>query len=146
MTIPEAARLVLLAGAYSKGGDVFVLDMGKPMKIIDIARRMIKLSGRTIKDVENPDGDLEIVFTGLRPGEKLYEELLIDDESLQSTPHNKILRAEESTLSQIEVAGMLRELQTSLQQADRAALRRLVKAGVDGYHRPEVELNGLDNH
>ncbi|MDB9708109.1 polysaccharide biosynthesis protein, partial [Planktotalea frisia] len=96
MTIPEAARLVLLARAYATGGDVFVLDMGKPMKILDIARRMIALSG--CKVLENGEGDIEIKITGLRPGEKLYEELLIDDASLCGTPHSKILRAEEAML------------------------------------------------
>lgn len=135
MTIPEAARLVLLAGAYAKGGDVFVLDMGEPMKIIDIARRMIKLSGRTV--LENGVGDIEVKITGLRPGEKLYEELLIDDDSLGVTPHEKILRAEEAMLSQIEVAAMLRELNISLEKGDADTLRALVQNRVDGYHRQE---------
>lgn len=135
MTIPEAARLVLLAGAYATGGDVFVLDMGKPMKILDIARRMIQLSGRSV--MENGTGDIEIAITGLRPGEKLYEELLIDDDSLRGTPHSKILRAEEAMLSQIEVAAMLRELNKALESSDAAALRKLIEARVDGYHKQE---------
>ena len=133
MTIPEAARLVLLAGAYATGGDVFVLDMGKPMKILDIARRMIALSGRKV--LENGEGDIEIKITGLRPGEKLYEELLIDDASLCGTPHSKILRAEEAMLSQIEIAAMLRELNRSLETGDTGALRTLIQARVDGYHK-----------
>lgn len=133
MTIPEAARLVLLAGAYATGGDVFVLDMGKPMKILDIARRMIALSGRKV--LENGEGDIEIEITGLRPGEKLYEELLIDDASLCGTPHSKILRAEEAMLSQIEIAAMLRELNRSLETGDTGALRTLIQARVDGYHK-----------
>lgn len=133
MTIPEAARLVLLAGAYAKGGDVFVLDMGEPMKILDIARRMIELSGRSIR--ENDIGDIDIEITGLRPGEKLYEELLIDDDSLGATPHEKILRAEESLLSEIEVAAMLRELNAAVEQGSASRLRKLVEARVDGYHR-----------
>ncbi len=137
MTIPEAARLVLLSGAYSKGGDVFVLDMGKPMRILDIARRMITLSGRSVKDSEHPDGDLEIVLTGLRPGEKLREELLIDNESLQATLHDKIMRAEEGMLSQIKVALMLQELQAALSRHDRVALRHLVEVRVDGYHQQQ---------
>lgn len=136
MTIPEAARLVLLAGAYASGGDVFVLDMGEPMKIIDIARRMIELSGRTVQD-ENGVGDIEIRVVGLRPGEKLYEELLIDENSMRATPHAKILRAEEVMLSQIEVASMLRDLDTALELSDTAALRALVKAHVDGYHQQD---------
>ena len=136
MTIPEAARLVLLAGAYATGGDVFVLDMGKPMKIIDIARRMIELSGRSV--VEDGIGDIEIAITGLRPGEKLYEELLIDDASLRSTPHSKILRAEEALLSQIEIASMLREVNKALKSCDAAALRTLIESRVDGYHQQET--------
>ena len=135
MTIPEAARLVLLAGAYATGGDVFVLDMGEPKKIIDIARRMIELSGRRV--LENGEGDIEIAITGLRPGEKLYEELLIDDKSLCGTPHSKILRAEEAMLSQIEVAAILRELNKALDASDATALRRLIEARVDGYHQQE---------
>jgi len=135
MTIPEAARLVLLAGAYATGGDVFVLDMGKPMKILDIARRMIELSGRSV--LKNGLGDIEIAITGLRPGEKLYEELLIDDASLRGTPHSKILRAEEAMLSQIEIASMLREVNKALEAADTGALRKLIESRVDGYHRQE---------
>lgn len=132
MTVPEAARLVLLAGAYSEGGDVFVLDMGKPMKIIDIARRMIELSGRTVK--ENGVGEIEIKITGLRPGEKLYEELLLDKGNLCGTPHEKILRAQEDRLSQIEVAAMIKELSRALDAGDPLALRSLIEKQVDGYH------------
>ncbi len=135
MTIPEAARLVLLAAAYAKGGDVFVLDMGESMKIIDVAKRMIRLSGRTIRDKTNPHGDMEIVITGLRPGEKLYEELLIDDKNLRTTPHEKIMRAEENMLSQIEVAGMLKDLLDAISEGDREKLRNLIVARVDGYHQ-----------
>ena len=138
MTIPEAARLVLLAGAYATGGDVFVLDMGAPQKIIDIAHKMVKLSGRTVKDPVTGIGDIDIQITGLRPGEKLYEELLIDDDSLIATPHPKILRAEESMLSQLEVAGMLKELQSSVDTGDRLRLRNLIKQRVDGYHSADV--------
>jgi FlaA1/EpsC-like NDP-sugar epimerase len=140
MTIPEAARLVLLAGAYSTGGDVFVLDMGAPQKIIDIAHKMVKLSGRTVKDPVTGIGDIDIQITGLRPGEKLYEELLIDDDGLIATPHPKILRAEESMLSQLEVAGMLKELQSSVDTGDRLRLRNLIKQRVDGYQGRRAEL------
>ncbi|KZY04613.1 MULTISPECIES: polysaccharide biosynthesis protein [unclassified Sulfitobacter] len=134
MTIPEAARLVLLAGAYATGGDVFVLHMGEPQKIIDIAHRMITLSGLKVKDPVTGEGDIEVKVTGLRPGEKLYEELLIDDDSLLPTPHAKILRAQEGMLSQIEVASMLRELQNAITDADTARLRRLIATRVEGYH------------
>ena len=134
MTIPEAARLVLLAGAYARGGDVFVLDMGEPQKIIDIARRMITLSGRKVKDPITGEGDIEITVTGLRPGEKLYEELLINDDNLLPTPHAKILRAQENMLSQIEVASMLRELDGAILHADKERLRKIIAARVEGYH------------
>lgn len=137
MTIPEAARLVLLAGAYAEGGDVFVLDMGKPRKIIDIAHQMIALSGRTVRDPNTGEGDIEIRVTGLRPGEKLYEELLIDNDSLRHTPHPKILRAEESQLSQFEVVGMLREVRAAIQSGSSDALRRVVVDRVQGYRRPD---------
>jgi len=138
MTIPEAARLVLLAGAYAKGGDVFVLDMGKPQRIIDIARRMILLSGRRIKDPETGVGDVAIEITGLRSGEKLYEELLVDD-TLFPTPHPKILRAEETPLSEIEIASMLRDVQAAILKGDAASLRAVVQTRVDGYHLQSLE-------
>ena len=138
MVIPEAARLVLLAGAYATGGDVFVLDMGKPQKIIDIAYKMIQLSGRTVRDEQNPNGDIAVQITGLRPAEKLYEELLIDDASLIATPHPKILRAKEAMLSQIIVASMLSEIQACVDARDADRLRTLVKLRVDGYKQLEV--------
>lgn len=141
MTIHEAARLVLLAGAYAQGGDVFVFDMGKPQKIIDIARRMIELSGRTVHNPETGKGDIAIEITGLRPGEKLYEELLINNNSLRGTPHPKILRAEEAMLSQIEVAAALRELKASVQSGDSVRLRHLISKRVDGYHRQETQTD-----
>lgn len=135
MTIPEAARLVLLAGAYSTGGDVFVLDMGKPMRILDIAKRMIKMSGSSVKIGATGPG-IAIQITGLRPGEKLYEELLIDASSMVATPHEKILRAEEDRLSQIEVAGMVRELRAAIDTSDTGRVRKAVEGFVKGYHIP----------
>lgn len=139
MTIPESARLVLLAGAYSTGGDLFVLDMGQPMRILDIARRMIELSGARVRDAANPEG-IEIAITGLRPGEKLYEELLIDPASMIGTPHSKILRASEEGLSQIEVAGMLREIRTAIDDGNAARLRMTVQGFVKGYTPPMRQL------
>ncbi len=109
MTIPEAAELVIQAGSMGKGGDVFVLDMGEPVKIVDLAKNMIHLSGLTLKDQENPDGDIEIKFTGLRPGEKLYEELLIG-ENTSGTIHQRILRATEKSLPWEEVQPVLNQL------------------------------------
>lgn len=140
MTIPEAARLVLLSGAYARGGDVFVLDMGKPQRIIDIARKMIELSGRCVKNLATGEGDIAIEITGLRPGEKLYEELLIDDANLCPTPHFKILRAEENALSQVEVAAILREVMESVATSDTSRLRRVFEAGVEGYQREALAL------
>ncbi len=133
MTIPEAARLVLVAGAFAEGGDVFVLDMGQPVKIIDIAHRMIKMAGAKTKSAENPKG-LEIEIVGLRKGEKLYEELLIDRKNLVETPHEKILRASETRLSEIEVASMLREIGAAIENNDAAALRNTLLTFVEGYH------------
>jgi len=136
MTIPEAARLVLLAGSYSEGGDVFVLDMGEPIRIIDVARRMIELSGRRVYDPKTGRGDIRIEITGLRPGEKRYEELLLDSNNLRDTPHPKILRAEEHCLSELETKAALRELEFAIDLQDRARLRSLIEARVDGYRRP----------
>lgn len=138
MTIPEASRLVLLAGAYSKGGDVFVLDMGEPMRIIDIARRMIEMSGATVQSPSNPGG-IEVKVTGLRPGEKLYEELLIDDSSLTETPHEKILRAEEEKHDEIMTKRMLNGFEAAVAAADAEEIRKLVMEYASGYHIPEHE-------
>ncbi|MEJ6401962.1 nucleoside-diphosphate sugar epimerase/dehydratase [Yoonia sp. 2307UL14-13] len=138
MTIPESARLVLLAGAYATGGDVFVLDMGKPQRILDVAERMIRLSGRKVKDPETGEGDIAIQITGLRPGEKLHEELLVDD-TLCATPHPKILRAEEAPMRELEVASLLRDTTAAIAENDPTAFRRIVEARVDGYHIEQAE-------
>ncbi|QFU10074.1 UDP-N-acetyl-alpha-D-glucosamine C6 dehydratase [Rhodobacteraceae bacterium THAF1] len=132
MTIPEAARLVLLAGAFAEGGDVFVLDMGRPMRVMDIARRLIELSGRQVKGPGTPDG-IAIEVTGLRPGEKLFEELLIDEASVTATPHPKIMRAKEERLSQIETAAMIRGVSASLDSGDSRGLRRIISRYVRGF-------------
>lgn len=110
MTIPEAAQLVIQAGAMAKGGDVFILDMGEPVKILDLAKNVVRLSGLSIKDEDNPDGDIEITFTGLRPGEKLYEELLIGDDNVQPTKHSRIMTANETYLRLSEFNLILNEL------------------------------------
>ncbi|MEN8982723.1 MAG: nucleoside-diphosphate sugar epimerase/dehydratase [Planktotalea arctica] len=133
MTIPEASRLVLLAGAFSQGGDVFVLDMGEPMRIIDIARRMIEMSGATVQSPSNPGG-IEVKVTGLRPGEKLYEELLIDNASLTETPHEKILRAQEEKHSEIMTARMLKGFEAAVADANADEVRALVVEYASGYH------------
>ena len=139
MTIPEASRLVLLAGAYAEGGDLFVLNMGKPQKIIDIAHRMVNLSGRSVFDPETGVGDIEVKVIGLRPGEKLYEELLIDGDSLVATPHPKIMRAEEAHLSQIEIASMMREVSVAIDRSDSDHLRALIQSRVEGYHHQTLD-------
>lgn len=141
MTIPEAARLVLLAGSFAKGGEVFLLDMGQPVRIYDLARRMVELSGLSIRDDANPDGDIEISITGLRPGEKLYEELLIDAETLP-TPHPKILRAREGGLSEIELARITSELKAAIDAHDVDAVRAALRHSAVGYGPPAPSLAG----
>ncbi|MFO6465130.1 polysaccharide biosynthesis protein [Jannaschia sp. KMU-145] len=136
MTISEAARLVLLASAFAQGRDLFVLDMGEPQKIVDIALRMIALSGRKPIDPETGQGDIEVRITGLRPGEKLYEELLIDDASLRATPHPKILRAEEAGLTEGAVCGMLDALAAAIHDGRADVLRALLSEYVEGYAPP----------
>jgi FlaA1/EpsC-like NDP-sugar epimerase len=141
MTITEAVRLVLLAGSFahpgsSRGGDVFVLDMGKPMKIIDLARQMIEASGYTVCDAENPDGDIAISIIGLRPGEKLHEELLIG-EGLLTTPHSKILRARENSLSELDMAIALQGLTKAVSRGDSDAARQLAMTYVEGFQSQE---------
>jgi FlaA1/EpsC-like NDP-sugar epimerase len=136
MTVTEASRLVLLAGAFSQGGEVFVLDMGKPMRIFDIARRMIEMSGSTVKSPANPGG-IEIVVTGLRPGEKLYEELLINDSSLMETPHKKILRAQEEKYSEIKTKQMLKRFEAAIAGVNADEVRKLVREYANGYHTPQ---------
>ena len=138
MTIPEAARLVLLCGCYTRGGDVFVLDMGKATKIVDLAKKLIKLSGRTVKDADNPNGDIEIIITGLRPGEKLYEELLLGNDML-TTPHKKILRAQENKLSEIEIANMFKDIQSAIDAEDNLMARDVVQRWVGEYQTPQTE-------
>ena len=137
MTISEATRLVLLAGTFSNGGEVFVLDMGQPMKITDLARNMIVVSGLKEKTEQQPDGDIEIAFVGLRPGEKLYEELLIEPNQI-ATPHPKIMCAQEKFLSPEETAAAKSRLESAIETGDSAALRELFKAVVDGY--PEGKI------
>ena len=131
MTIPEAARLVLASGSFATGGDVFVLDMGDPISIYDLAKQMISSANFTVRDEANPDGDIEIVLTGLRPGEKLHEELLIGT-GQTTTPHPKILQAHERHLSEIEVAACLRTIRAAVDEADDAAIREAVRRWVEG--------------
>ena len=127
MTIPEAAQLVIQAGAMAQGGDVFVLDMGEPVKIIDLAYRIVELSGLQVKDLDNPEGDIEIDITGLRPGEKLYEELLIGDNPL-TTQHVRVMRAQDEFMSWPELIEELQQLQTLVDDNDAEAISKLLQA------------------
>ncbi|ETX13778.1 nucleotide sugar epimerase [Roseivivax halodurans JCM 10272] len=130
MTISEAARLVCLAGSFARGGDVFVLDMGKPVPIKRLARQMIEGAGHSVKDDQNPDGDIEIKVTGLRPGEKLHEELLISSDML-TTPHPKILRAQEGYLSEIEMATAMKDLRHAIATLDEKLARDVILRWVE---------------
>ncbi len=132
MTIPEASQLVIQAGAMAKGGDVFVLDMGESVKIMDLARRMIELSGLTVKDEENPDGDIEIAITGLRPGEKLYEELLIGDNP-RPTSHTRIMKAHEEFIPWADLESKLQALEMALSVNDVGVIRLMMQKLVTGY-------------
>lgn len=138
MTIPEAAQLVIQSGAMAEGGDVFLLDMGVPVRIYDLATRMIELSGLNIKNSENPDGDIEIVITGLRPGEKLYEELLISDNPIK-TIHPRIYKAHEKYIKNIELVKKLEKLEQIIKKGDDSDIniKILIKEMVAGY-QPEV--------
>lgn len=141
MTISEATQLVIQASAMAKGGDVFVLDMGQSIKIIDLARQMIELSGLTIKDEKNPSGDIEIRITGLRPGEKLYEELLIGNNP-KPTQHSKIMKADEEFIPWLELEDKLRLLETALIVNDFSIIRLIMERLVSGY-KPKDEIVDL---
>jgi FlaA1/EpsC-like NDP-sugar epimerase len=132
MTISEAAQLVIQAGAMAQSGDLFVLDMGEPVKIIDLAKRMIELSGLTLRSANNPDGDIDIQVTGLRPGEKLYEELLIG-ENPKITTHPRIMKAHEEYLLWQELETKLELLKSVLDKNDIVALRAILVELVSGY-------------
>jgi len=138
MTIPEAAQLVLQAGAMAQGGDVFVLDMGSSVKILDLARRMVRLSGLSVRDAQNPQGDIEITITGLRPGEKLYEELLIGDNP-EPTAHPRIMKAHEPSVPWSQLAPELLVLAEAVRNDDQAGIRVLLLRHVLGYQPDSPE-------
>jgi FlaA1/EpsC-like NDP-sugar epimerase len=127
MTIPEAAQLVLQAASYAKGGEIFVLDMGKPVKIYDLAKKMISLSGYV------PNVDIKIAITGLRPGEKLYEELLMNEEGLEKTAHSKIFIGQSINISLEELEGKLSTLKAAL-DTDNANIKKVFEEVVPTYH------------
>lgn len=132
MTIPEAAQLVIQAGSMAKGGEVFVLDMGEPVKIMQLARHMIELSGLEVRDDQNPEGDIEIEITGLRPGEKLYEELLIGGNS-DLTSHPRIMKAHEDFLTLQDLESSLQELEIVLNNGSIEAVKRELGRLILGY-------------
>jgi FlaA1/EpsC-like NDP-sugar epimerase len=132
MSIPEAAELVIQAGAMAKGGEVFVLHMGEPVKIVDLARLMIRLSGLEVRDDRTPQGDIEITFTGLRPGEKLYEELLIGVHT-STTEHPRIFKSDEPFLTGVELDRELELLKTAMQSRDKVAIHAILARNVEGY-------------
>jgi FlaA1/EpsC-like NDP-sugar epimerase len=127
MTIPEAAQLVIQAGAMARGGDVFVLDMGEPVRIMDLARRMVELSGLSVRDEQDPDGDIEVQITGLRPGEKLYEELLIGDNP-EPTSHPRVMRARDQFLAWSQLQPVLSRLEALLDANDVSAIRETLQS------------------
>ena len=141
MTIPEAAQLVLQAGAMAHGGDVFVLDMGSPVKIIDLARRMAQLSGLSLRDDANPDGDIELKITGLRPGEKLYEELLIGDNP-EGTVHKRIMKAREDFVPWPELVPVLAQMRQAAINDDAASMKAILTQLVHGYGPQEATVAG----
>jgi FlaA1/EpsC-like NDP-sugar epimerase len=132
MSIPEAAQLVIQAGAMGEGGDVFVLDMGEPVKIVELAKKLINMNGMELKNLDNPKGDIEIVYTGMRPGEKLYEELLIGD-NVSKTSHKQILRAEEAFLPQEELLVYLNSISESVKDNDLESVKEVFKKIITGY-------------
>lgn len=145
MTIPEAASLVIQAGAMAFGGEVFVLDMGAPVKIVDLAKRMIRLTGCELKDDNNPNGDIEIVFTGLRPGEKLYEELIIGEDNIETTFHPLIMQAMEHSFPLEDIEKILFESIERAKQQDILWLKTQFRSFVEGYREgPNTEIEKVD--
>lgn len=142
MTVQEAAQLVIQAGAMAKGGDVFVLDMHEPIRIVDLAKKMVHLMGYDVKDENSYRGDIAIEYTGLRPGEKLFEELLIG-ESVTGTEHPKIMRAEEDALSLAELEVLTHRLQAACKRMDLHQIREILMLAVDGFEPKEVARDPL---
>lgn len=141
MTIPEAAQLVIQAGAMTSSGEVYVLDMGSPVRIVDLARNMIQLSGLTVRDEANPDGDIEIRTVGLRPGEKLYEELLIGNNPAKTT-HSRIMKAKEHFIPWQQLSGNLETLFAATRSGDTAQMRQLLKLLVPEFQPEQIAASG----
>jgi len=132
MTISEAAQLVIQAGSMGSAGEIFLLDMGEPISILQLAKDMIRLSGMSIRDRNNSDGDIEIKITGLRPGEKLYEELLIDD-SVATTKHKKIMRANDKGISMDKIREKLLEIEEAAREEDYTRIKQVFTDTVEGF-------------
>jgi FlaA1/EpsC-like NDP-sugar epimerase len=141
MTIPEASQLVIQAGTMGNGGDVFVLDMGEPVLILELAKKMIRLSGLEVKDNENPKGDIEIIFTGLRPGEKLYEELLIGD-NVSKTDNSMIMRANEDLIEWQELEKIIIALNIAIENFDYQKIRALIIQAVPEF-KPQSSISDV---
>ncbi|MEZ5854660.1 MAG: nucleoside-diphosphate sugar epimerase/dehydratase [Hyphomicrobiaceae bacterium] len=144
MSIPEAATLVIQAGAMAEGGEVFVLDMGEPVRIDDLARTMIRLMGLEVRDEANPLGDIVIRYVGLRPGEKLYEELLIDEKRTQPTEHPCIRRSNEPHMPTTSLERVLVKLRSAMQSGSVVAIQGVLKETVEGYMPSEREPHDAD--
>ena len=141
MSIPEAVQLVIQAGSMAKGGDVYVLDMGEPVRIVDLAKKMISLSGLRVKDETQTNGNIEIEFTGLRPGEKLYEELLIGD-NVFKTENSMIMRAEEEMIAWDDLKLIIDDLENAINRCDQKLIRQLLIKAVPGF-KPESKINDI---
>jgi len=142
MTVQEAAQLVIQAGSMASGGDVFVLDMNEPVRIVDLSRKMIHLMGFVVRDDRKPNGDIAIEYTGLRPGEKLYEELLIG-EQVTGTEHPKIMRAEEDFLTIEELEPLLAKLQQACEVLDQITIREVLADAIGGFVSKEIPSDPL---
>lgn len=138
MTIPEACELVLHAGTMGNGGEIYVFDMGEPVKILDLATRMIKLSGF------EPNTDIKIIFTGLRPGEKLYEELLSDDTKTLPTSHDKILISKDPIMPFEEIEQLVNEIVITVLQEDKVKIVKLLKYIVKDFRSNNSVYESLD--
>jgi FlaA1/EpsC-like NDP-sugar epimerase len=143
MSIPEAAQLVIQAGAMAEGGEVFVLEMGTPVKIDDLARTMIRLSGLELQDQAHPDGDVEIRYIGLRPGEKLFEELLIGEDAT-GTDHPRIFKTSEPVLAYEELIAALQRVEKAIASNDLTEVQAMLHATVEGYTPGSAAAPGSD--
>jgi FlaA1/EpsC-like NDP-sugar epimerase len=141
MTVTEAVELTIQAGAMGTGGDVFVLDMGQPVKIKELAEKLIRLSGLKVKDENFPEGDIEIKYTGLRAGEKLYEELLIGD-NVSKTENPLIMRAKEDKFEWVDLKSLLDKLSVSNKKSDHNSTREILRKIVSGFS-PEGTIKDI---